>query len=148
MTVTYRDIALVNVLYFVFKIMIYYWLIDWLIEWSIDWLIGWVIDLLIIDLSKNKAKMLIVGDSLISNWSRYPEIWRKYFTNHGTLNFGVAGDKGQTIWTVILHLSSNLHLKLIFICCGTSSIDQSSPQSITSTIISTGLEVQKKSHNF
>ena len=93
--------------------------------------------------------MLIVGDSLISNLSRYPEIWRKYFTNHGTLNFGVAGDKGQTIWTVNnLHFSSNLHLKFIFICCGTSSIDQNSPQSIASTIISTGLEVQKKSHDF
>ena len=44
-------------------------------------------------LNNSKAKMLIVGDFLVLNLSRYPEIWRKYFINHGTLNFGIAGDK-------------------------------------------------------
>ena len=40
--------------------------------------------------------MLIVGDSLVSNLSRYPEIRRKHFINHGTLNFGIARDKAET----------------------------------------------------
>ena len=44
-------------------------------------------------LDNSEAKMLIVGDSLGSNLSRYPELWRKYFINHGALNFGIAGDK-------------------------------------------------------
>ena len=46
-------------------------------------------------LNKSKANLLIIGDSLASNLSRYPEIWRKYFTNHGALNFGIAGDKAS-----------------------------------------------------
>ena len=101
-------------------------------------------------LNKSKAKLLIIGDSLVSNLSRYPEIWRKYFSNHGALNFGIAGDKAQNVlWRVNnLHFSSNLHLKYIFILCGTNNIDHNSPQSIASTIISTGLEFQKKSHKF
>ena len=37
--------------------------------------------------------MLVVGDSLVSNLSRYAEIRRKYFINQGALNFGIAGDK-------------------------------------------------------
>ena len=92
-------------------------------------------------LNKSKAKMLIVGDSLVLNLSRYPEIWRKYFSNHGPLNFGIAGDKAQNVlWRVNnLYFSSNLHLKYIFILCGTNNIDHNSPQSIASTIISTSL---------
>ena len=72
-------------------------------------------------LNKSKAKMLIVGDSLVLILSRYPEIWRKYFSNHEPLNFGIAGDKAQNVlWRVNnLYFSSNLHLKYIFILCGT-----------------------------
>ena len=67
-------------------------------------------------LNKSKAKLLIVGDSLVSNLSHYPKIWRKYFSNDGALNFGIAGDKAQNLlWRVNNpHFSSNLHLKYIF----------------------------------
>ena len=101
-------------------------------------------------LNKSKDKLLIIGDSLISNFSHYPEIWRKYFSNHGALDFSIAGDKAQNIlWRVNnLHFFSNLNLKYIFILCGTNNIDHNSPKSIASIIISTGLEFQKKSHRF
>ena len=101
-------------------------------------------------LNKSKAKLLIIGDSLVSNLSRYPEIWRKYFSNHGALNFGIAGDKAQNVLCRVnnLHFSSNLQLKYIFILCGPNNVDHNSPQSIASTIISTGLKFQKKSHKF
>ena len=101
-------------------------------------------------LNNSKTKMLIVGDSLVSNLSRYPEIWRKYFINHGALNFGIAGDKAQNVlWRLNnFHFSSNLNLKYVFILCGTDNIDHNSVQSIASTIISTGLAFQKKSHKF
>ena len=48
-------------------------------------------------LNNAKAKILVVGDSLVSNLSCYPKTWRKYFINHGALNFGIAGDKAQNI---------------------------------------------------
>ena len=101
-------------------------------------------------LNKSKAKLLIIDDLLVSNLSYYHEIWRKYFSNHGALNFGIVGDKAQNVlWRVNnLHFSSDLHLKYIFIVCGTNNIDHNSPQSIASTIISTGLEFQKMSLKF
>ena len=94
--------------------------------------------------------MLIIGDSLISNLSQYPKIWRKYFSNHGALNFGIARDKAQNVWWRVnnLHVSSDLRLKYIFILCGTNNIGHNSTQSIACTIISTGLEFQKKSNKF
>ena len=61
--------------------------------------------------------------------------------------FFIAGDKAQNVlWRVNnFHFSSNLNLKYAFILCGTNNIDHNSPQSIASTIISTGLAFQKKS---
>ena len=47
-----------------------------------------------------------------------------------------------------LCFSSDLNLEYVFILCGTNNIDHSSLQSIASTIISTGLAFQKKSHKF
>ena len=101
-------------------------------------------------LNSSKARMLIVGDSLVSNLSRYPKIWRKYFINLGALNFSIAGDKTQNVlWRVNnFHFSSNLNIKYVLILCGTNNIDHNSPHSTASTIISTGLAFQKKSHKF
>ena len=86
---------------------------------------------------------------LVSNLSRYHEIWRKYFINHGALNFGIAGDKPQNVlWRANnLYFLSNLNLKYVFILCGTNNIDHNSPP-IASMIISTGLAFQKKSYKF
>ena len=86
-------------------------------------------------LNKSKAKLLIIGLSLVSNLSRSPEIVRKYFSNHWFLNFGIAEYKAQNVlWRVKnLHFTSNLHLKYIFILCSTNKIDHNSPQYIAST---------------
>ena len=107
----------------------------------------WLIQKHNLILNNSKAKMLIVGDSLVSNLSRYPEIWRKYFVNDGALNFYVAGDMVQNVLCRVsnLYFSSNLNLKYIFILCGTNNIDHNS---IASIVVSTGLAFQKKSHKF
>ena len=44
-----------------------------------------------------KQKHTTVGDLLVLDLSRCPEIWRKYFINQGALNFGIAGDKEQIV---------------------------------------------------
>ena len=40
-----------------------------------------------------KLKVVVIGDLLVSNVMHYLKIWRKYFINHETLNFGIARDK-------------------------------------------------------
>ena len=44
-------------------------------------------------LQESPTKIILIGDSLISNWSRYPDVWKNYFSIHKTLNFGIQGDK-------------------------------------------------------
>ena len=87
---------------------------------------------------------------LVSNLSPYVEVWRKCFINHGALNFGIAGDKTQNVlWRVNkLYFSFDLNSKYVFILSSTKNIDHNFPQSIASTIISTGVALQKKSHKF
>ena len=44
-------------------------------------------------LSHGPSKIILIGDTIISNLGRYPDIWRKNFSNHNTLNFGIPGNK-------------------------------------------------------
>ena len=38
-------------------------------------------------LQESPAKVILIGDSLISNSSRYPDVWKNYFSVNNTLNF-------------------------------------------------------------
>ena len=37
-------------------------------------------------LNQSSAKILLIGDSIISNLGRYPKIWKKCFSSHNPLN--------------------------------------------------------------
>ena len=59
----------------------------------------------------SSSKILLIGDCIISNLARYPEIWKKYFFSHNTLNFGIPGDKIQhALWRI-----ENLNFPLILV---------------------------------
>ena len=61
-------------------------------------------------LNQSSAKMLLIGDSIISNLGRYPKIWKKCFSSHNPLNSSI---------------------KHIFILSGTNSLDHNSPEELT-----------------
>ena len=48
-------------------------------------------------LQESPAEVILIGDSLISNLSRYPDMWKNYFSIQNTLNFGIQSDKIQNI---------------------------------------------------
>ena len=100
-------------------------------------------------IQKTSAKLLLIGDSLISNLSRYPDIWNKYFTNYNTLNFGISGDKVQNIlWRISNYdFSNNSSIKCVFILGGTNNIDHNSPEEIVNGLITSGLSAQSKLKN-
>ena len=83
-------------------------------------------------LNQSSSKILLIGDSLISNLRRYPEIWKKYFSSNNTLNFGIPGDKIQhVLWRIQnLNFSNNFSIQYIFILCGTNSLDHNPPEEL------------------
>ena len=95
-------------------------------------------------LQQSPTKILLIGDSLISNWSRYPDVWKNYFSIHNTLNFGIPGDKIQNmLWRPNkLNFSKNCSMKYIFIPGGTNNVDHNSPEEIANDLITSGLPAQ------
>ena len=91
-------------------------------------------------LQQSSPKILLIGDSLISNLSRYPDIWKSHFSKHNTLNFGIPGDKVQNIlWRINnLNFSKINSIKYVFILGGTNNIDHNSPEEIVNSLISSG----------
>ena len=112
--------------------------------------LGWYEDfreqnVLLNNLSSN---ILLIGDSLISNISRYQDVWSQYFSERNTLKFSIPGDKVQSLLLRITNLkfSSNLTSSCIFIPCGIYSVDHNSPEEILSGLTSSGILVQAHCH--
>ena len=88
-------------------------------------------------LNQSLAKILLIGDSRISNLGRYPEIRNKHFSHHNTLNFGTPGEKiQQVLWRIQnLNLSMNSSIKYIFILFRTNNVDHNPQEELVSGII-------------
>ena len=99
-------------------------------------------------INNSPSDILLIRDSLISNISRYQDVWSEHFSKHNTLNFGIPGDKIQNLlWRIkSMRLPSNSTLSCIFILCGTYNVDHNSPEEMVSGLISSGISVQAQCH--
>ena len=95
-------------------------------------------------LKESPAKVILIGDPLISNLSRYPDVWKNYFSIHNTLNFGIQGDKIQNMqWRLnSLNFSKDCSIKYVFILGGTNNVDHDFPEEIANGRITSGLSAQ------
>ena len=100
-------------------------------------------------LNQLSSTTLLFGNSIISNLGKYPEIWKKYFSSHNTLNFGIPGDKIQHVsWrTQNLNFSNNFSIQYIFIFCWTNDLDHNPPEELLNGIILSGNSAKKQCHN-
>ena len=94
------------------------------------------------------SNISLIGDSLISNISRYEDVWFEYFAKHNWFNFGIPGDKIQNLlWSIkSLKFPSNSTLSCIFILWVTNNVNQNSPVEVVPRLISFGISVQAKCH--
>ena len=95
-------------------------------------------------LQESPTKVILIGDSLISNLSRYSDVWKNYFSIQDTLNFGIQGDKIQNmLWRLNnLNFTKNCSIKYVFILAATNNVDHNSPEEITNGLITSGLSAQ------
>ena len=87
--------------------------------------------------------------AVISNLGRYPEIWKKVFSRHNTLNFGLPGDKiSHVLWRIQnLIFSNNSGIKYIFILSGTNNFDHNTPEELVNGIELPGISAKKQCPN-
>ena len=58
-----------------------------------------------------KAKLVLIGDSIIANFDKCNDIFENFFLSFRTLNFGISGDKIQNVlWHVCNMTFSNISL--------------------------------------
>jgi len=84
---------------------------------------------------RSTTKLLLIGDSLITNLNFFKNVWNDYFLPSRALNFGISGDKiGNVLWR-IENYSYQASLSHIFFLFGTSNIEINSPTQIVDGII-------------
>ena len=100
-------------------------------------------------LNQSSAKILLIGDSRISDLGRYPEIRNKHFCRHNTLNLGIPGEKiQQVLWRIQnLNLSLNSSIKYIFILFRTNNLDHNLQEELVNGIILSVISSQKQCPN-
>ena len=82
-----------------------------------------------------KCRVLLIGDSIIANFSRFSSIFDKYFSKFHPLNLGIGGDKTQNKLWRINKISWPSSLQYIFIHCGTNDIGHNNPEVILRWLI-------------
>ena len=100
-------------------------------------------------LQQSRGKILLTGDSLISNLSRCPDVQKNYFSLHDTLNLGIQGDQLQNIlWQLNnLNFSKNCSIKYVFTPGGTNNVNHNSPEEIAIGLLISGIFAQPECQN-
>ena len=69
--------------------------------------------------SSKSASTVLLEDSIVASFLRYPNIWYKFFN----VNCGISGDKIQNILWKTEYIPLPQSLEYILINCGTNSLD-------------------------
>ena len=71
---------------------------------------------------KNQAKVVLLGDSLVANLSRYPSVWDTHLSPYNTVNCGIGGDRTQNVlWRVDnMYLPASVSVGVIH--CGVNNM--------------------------
>ena len=85
---------------------------------------------------------LLIGDSIISGFSRYGGVWQKHFGHLNALNLGIGGDKTQHVLWRVQNYVLTPNIKYAIIHCGTNNLDHDKPIDIGDGILKVGRFLQ------
>ena len=86
-------------------------------------------------INSQKCRVLLIGDSVIANFSKFSSIFDKPFSKFRPLNFDIRGDKIQNVLRRINIMSLPPCLQYIFIHYGTHNIGHNDPEVISDGLI-------------
>ena len=91
-----------------------------------------------------KCRVLLIGDSIIANISKFSSIFDKLFSKFHLLNFSIGGDKIQNVLWRINIISLSPSPQYIFIYCDTNNIEYNDPEVTLDGLITLAWVVKKK----
>ena len=92
--------------------------------------------------SKNVSTVLL-GDSIVAGFFRYPNIWYKFF-NENTINCGIGGDKIQNVLWRAEYIPLPQSLEYALIICGTNNLDTDDSEKIADGLFCIALALKKR----
>ena len=52
-------------------------------------------------LRKSSASVVVIGDSIVAGFRRYPTVWRNFILQYKTVNLGIGGDRIENVlWRI------------------------------------------------
>ena len=81
------------------------------------------------------SRILLTGDSIVSDLTRYSRVWSKYFEPLNALNFGSPGDCVENVLWRVQHGELPAKLEIAMIHVGTNNVDKHNAKYIVSGII-------------
>ena len=94
---------------------------------------------------KNQAKVILLGDSLVANLSRYPSVWDRHLGPHNVVNCGIGGDHTQNVlWRVDkMYLPASVSVGVIHCGVNNTSIHAYGPHDIATSIVLCGSRLRE-----
>ena len=97
---------------------------------------------------KEQAEVVLLGDSLVANLSRYPIVW-DHLDNLNFVNCGIRGDHTQNVWWRVEHMYLPATVSVGLIHCGINDINSSSanayrPHEIAENVILCGFKLRER----
>ena len=93
---------------------------------------------------KRQASVILLGDSIVANLSRYPCVWNRYLYPLNAVNCGIGGDCTQHV----LWRADNYYLpasvSTVVLSCGINNMDFYRPQDIANSILLCGTRLREK----
>ena len=93
--------------------------------------------------SSRNISAVLLGDSIIAGFLRYPNIWYKFF-DENTMNCGIGGDKVQNVLWRAEKISLPQSLEDVVINCGTNNLDTDDSEKIADGLFCIALALQKR----
>ena len=93
--------------------------------------------------SFRNVSAVLLRDSIIAGFLRYPNIWYKFF-DENTINCGVHGDKVQNVLWRAENIPLPQSLEYVVICCGTNNLDTDDSEKIADGLFCIALALKKR----
>ena len=90
---------------------------------------------------------LLIHDAIIAGFSRYSNIWKRYFKRLNAINCGIGGDRVENNLWGCKTLPSPPNLQNAVIMCDTNNIQHNYVEDIKDEIVKTGLSLRRIYHS-
>ena len=97
--------------------------------------------------SSTNAKLVLIGDFVISNFDKCSNIFDKFFLPCCTLNFSISGAKIQNVLWRVYNMTFTASVEYVIIHCGTNNIGHNSPLNIAEGLINVACILMKNYKN-